>query len=284
VSQLHRNNNDRLLDLLADRATEGLSDSETAELSSILAQSGRTDDPSIDHAAACLSLSMFNGAIPMPAHVRSRLNAAADGFATRGTVIAPRLRLTERAESTGTTRPGSTSTRGTFLPWLLAAASIAIAAVGWWPRLAPVSGTGSSVVSVVDRRSQLLTSGPDTITLSWGDFNALDTKEPPEIPGVTGDVVWSDARQEGYLRIVGLPVNAVDRERYQLWIIDAERGLEQRISGGIFDSACTTEFIIPIDPSLRVKKAIGFAVTIEKPTGTWVSDMKRRVCLALAKG
>ncbi len=61
--------------------------------------------------------------------------------------------------------------------------------------------------------------------------------------------------------------------------------MQQRISGAIFDgSSGSGELYVPIDPKLTVRKAAAFAVTIEQPGGTWVSDMKRRVVIAAPKG
>jgi anti-sigma-K factor RskA len=83
------------------------------------------------------------------------------------------------------------------------------------------------------------------------------------------------------MRIVGLKANDPTAERYQLWIID-ERGIEQRVSGGLFDVASTGEVVVPFKPELKIKGAAIFAITIEKPEGVVVSDMSRRACWAVA--
>ncbi|HRJ49617.1 MAG TPA: anti-sigma factor, partial [Phycisphaerales bacterium] len=142
-----------------------------------------------------------------------------------------------------------------------------------------------AAVAVFNRPStptidDLLRTAPDLVRAQWGDWDA------PEIAGVTGEVVWSDARQAGYMRFTGLPANNPTREQYQLWIVD-ERGLvdptgqSARISGGVFDvPADGSPVVIPISPAIKVGKAQLFAITIEKPGGTWVSDMTRRVSIA----
>ena len=93
-------------------------------------------------------------------------------------------------------------------------------------------------------------------------------------------MVWSDSAQAGYMTFAGLP--ALEGSAYQLWIIDAERGLAQRISGGVFNGdAEGGPLRVAIDETpIPVNSAAAFAVTIEKPGGTWVSDMSRRVVIA----
>jgi hypothetical protein len=161
--------------------------------------------------------------------------------------------------------------------WLAAAACLTLAVIAW-------VGTPAAPAddSLAQARQQLIDSAGDAVTLSWGDW-ALNG-EAPEIAGVTGDVVWSESLQKGYLRFVGLPQNDPTREQYQLWIVDGRgladaTGQSARISGAIFDAA-SGETIIPIDPAIPVDGAALFAVTIEAPGGVWVSDMTRRVTVA----
>ena len=98
-----------------------------------------------------------------------------------------------------------------------------------------------------------------------------------EIKDVSGSVTWSDQAQCGVLTLHGLP--ELRDSVYQLWIIDAERGMSQRISGAIFQSDGKDTAVV-IDPRLPVNRAAAFALTIEQPGGTWVSDMSRRVVIA----
>jgi hypothetical protein len=80
------------------------------------------------------------------------------------------------------------------------------------------------------------------------------------------------------MKFENLPALDETKERYQLWIIDS-RGMEQRISGGVFNGAAGNQFVV-IDPGIDVDRAAAFAITIERPDGVWVSDMKRRVVIA----
>jgi anti-sigma-K factor RskA len=110
-------------------------------------------------------------------------------------------------------------------------------------------------------------------TASWGEW------EGPEQRGVRGEVAWSEAAQRGYMTFEGLAPNDPTEEQYQLWIID-ERGLEQRISGGVFDADEDGNLVVEIEPAVEIHNAAAFAVTIERPGGVWVSDMTRRVVIA----
>ena len=131
--------------------------------------------------------------------------------------------------------------------------------------------------SVLAERRQQLLEVPDSIQIAWQPFNLPDS--PAEQLGVRGDVVWSDDLQEGYIRFVGLEPNDPNIEQYQVWVID-ERGLEQKVSGGVFNASAEGEIIVPIEPGINVGRVALFAVTVENPGGTWVPDLSRRVVIA----
>lgn len=124
---------------------------------------------------------------------------------------------------------------------------------------------------------QKLIEVPDTIQLAWSPFDLPDA--PAEQRQVQGDVVWNDELQHGYLRFVGLEPNDPDVEQYQVWIID-ERGLEQKVSGGVFNATADGEVIVQLEPGIDVGRVALFAVTVENPGGTWVPDLTRRVVVA----
>ena len=118
---------------------------------------------------------------------------------------------------------------------------------------------------------------PDTVRLAWQPFDLPDS--PAQLGDVQGDVVWNDELETGYLRFVGLPVNDPAKEQYQVWVID-ERGMEQKVSGGVFNATDAGEVIVPIDPAIDVGRVAVFAITVENPGGTWVPDLSRRVVVA----
>ena len=113
-------------------------------------------------------------------------------------------------------------------------------------------------------RMALVRDAPDVITLPWA---------PPTAAGyerVTGDVVWSQSRQQGYLRLANLPVNAPARTQYQLWIVDPERDTHP-VDGGVFNVSAKGEVIIAIQAKLQIVAPKAFAITAERPGGVVVS-------------
>jgi hypothetical protein len=133
---------------------------------------------------------------------------------------------------------------------------------------------------LAENRRQLMTV-PDSVQIAWQPFDLPDA--PAEQQGVRGDVVWNDSLQEGYIRFVGLQPNDPTVEQYQIWVID-ERGLEQKVSGGVFNASADGEIIVPITPGIDVGRVGLFAITIENPGGTWVPDLSRRVVVAPRDG
>lgn len=124
---------------------------------------------------------------------------------------------------------------------------------------------------------QKLLEVPGTLRLAWSPFDLPNA--PAEQQGVTGDVVWNEELEQGYLRFVGLEVNDPTREQYQVWVID-DRGMEQKVSGGVFNATALGEVIVPIDPALDIGRVALFAVTVEEPGGIMVPDLRRRVVVA----
>ncbi|UYV13387.1 MAG: anti-sigma factor [Phycisphaera sp.] len=124
---------------------------------------------------------------------------------------------------------------------------------------------------------QKLLDVPGTMRLAWSPFDLPDN--PAEQRDVTGDVVWNEELEQGYLRFVGLDVNDPDVEQYQVWVID-DRGMEQKVSGGVFNATAEGEIIVPIDPALDIGRVALFAITVEEPGGIVVPDLRRRVVVA----
>lgn len=260
--------NARLHELLAERALGGLTEAEAQELSTLLATAGVGADETYELAAAMAAEAMVRaeGVAPLPEELRKKLEARAARANGAGDVVA---RVDFRSEA----RSRSEGVR--WLPWLVAAASLALALHTW--KSAPRGG--GTIVPERERERVLAMGG--TSMSAWGDFTL--EKSVPEIPGVHGDVVWNESAQSGYMRFENLPKNDPNKEQYQLWIID-KRGLSQRVSGGVFNvSDAKGQAVVKIEPSIKIQGAAAFAVTIEPPGGNAVSDMTRRVCIAAVK-
>ncbi len=249
---------ERLHELLADRAVQGLSQDQQAELDRLLALAGG-DDASFDLAAAAATLAFGEvldegQAGPLDSGLRAKILAG-------GLAVAER----ERAASFRR-RPGRVAV---WSAWLAAAAAIVLAVAGWWPRLAP----GRKDLAAM--RRALIDAATDELSLSF------KPGPDPEGKAASGDLVWSERAQKGYMRLTGLPRNDPTKSQYQLWIFDGKQDERYPIDGGVFDiDVATGEAIVAIDARLRVVEPKLFAVTIEKPGGVVVSARERVVALA----
>ena len=99
--------------------------------------------------------------------------------------------------------------------------------------------------------------------------------------GISGEVIWNDKKQEGYMSLENLAVNDPTKNQYQLWIVDPERD-ELPVDGGVFDiTQKDGKQIIPIRNALAITKPVAFVITLEQPGG--VVKSKQEIVVALAK-
>lgn len=244
-----------------------------------------------EYAAAALDIAVAeSNPIDLPSGLVDRLMAQVPAQAEQ--IIqgssSDSLPFTSEPQSTtwGSSTTAQPSSRGNWVPWFAAAASILIAAVAiFMPRSAP------SIADLASQRLALINSTAESKLIQW-EWTA--TKDPAVIGEVSGDLVWNDELNKGYMRISGLEANNPSESQYQLWIFDATRPtgelpqfpdglLSQRpIDGGVFDINDAGEVIIEIDAKLTVKQAAAFAITVEPPGGVVVSDRSRVPLLALA--
>jgi len=255
----------RVHDLLADRALEGLDETEAAELASL----GAEGDDSFDLAAAALDLATLR-VEPMPAAVAERVRSAAPmklpatlaGWTMPGRIgEAPKdvVRIETRRKPR------------VWVAWFAAAAGVLLA-IGAW--LWAGRQTPTTALAPTEARSELLASAGDATRLPWQPM------KDPAATGASGDVVWSTSAQRGYMRFVGLQPNDPTKSQYQLWIFDKSRDQAHPVDGGVFDVTSTGEVIVPIAAKLHVDAPVLFAVTVERPGGVVVSKRERIVVTA----
>lgn len=253
------NNQDRLLDLLVARATEGLSIAEQQEMDNLLAGQHDFSVDEFELAAAEIDVAFHRGRPDMeemPAALRQRiLDDSREHLPPKPGTVTP-FPASEPEHTRGASPPWWTG-------WVAAAAVLVVMIIAPW-RTDPVDPV-VPVPTLAELRQQLIDDSPDVLQVAW---------TPPEIEayaGVTGDVVWSNRTQSGFMRLSGLPANLPTKAQYQLWIVDPGRD-ENPIDGGVFDIASVDgEIIVPIDAKLDVVDPKAFAITLEQPGGVVVS-------------
>jgi hypothetical protein len=319
--------NDRVMNLLADAASTGLDARSADELAMLLGDAGGAETESMELAAAALDLALQGeaGVEAMPARVMASVAAEAAKFVGASGASAsasatsperqrvgssnssPSLALT-RAEgdaaipSRPVFQPGSNASRPTsgspggggglaYLGWLVAAAGIALAASVWLPQLGSNAGgtSGGGGGAVASGTSKLtfddLKARPGTIEIAWKPLPDETCQEK-----CSGEVIWNNELQQGYMTFKGLAANDPATFQYQLWVFDASQ--KHPVDGGVFDIAegsakvnSRGEVVVPVVAKIRVDTPQAFAVTIEKPGGVVVSDQKRIATLApVSKG
>ena len=163
---------------------------------------------------------------------------------------------------------------------------LAAAALALWiaaPRTVPspdvaAAGATGAVDSVALLRDSLLTRDSASERLAW------TATADSAARGASGDVVWSGRAQRGVMRIAGLQANDRRRWQYQLWIFDKSRDQKYPVDGGVFDvPPGKGEVLVPIDARVPVNDAVMFAVTVEPAGGVVVSTRERIALLAQRK-
>lgn len=271
------------LDLLVRELTDELTPAERSTLASagspeLVAQTRRD----LERAAGAIALAVAeSGPQALPPTLQRRLEEQAAAFrasSPRATTVVP-LHLPREAPAA----PALAGSGSTGAGWWAAAACLLLAAFAWFraPQTVfmpapPSEAKQQSEPTPAMLRAALLTH-PNVIK-----FNVGATKDPAAA-GLTGDVVWDSATQQGFLRLVGLRANDPRIEQYQLWIFDGERDQRYPVDGGVFDSTANGgEVLVPIHAAIPVHVAKAFAVTVEKPGGVVVSARDRVVALAQA--
>lgn len=263
----------RIEELLADRALGNLAPEGAATLRQA-GISSAADDPTLlsdfDEMVAALTESTL-AEDALPTGLAIRLEESARPFMQQS------LRTSRYVET------GRAMKLATWAGWAVAAAAcVAMFLVlkteptPTNPVSPPVAQNTTPPVSIDPSPAEVmedLLAKPDKVMrVAW--------KPLDNAPNASGEVVWSAAEQTGVMRFANLPVNDPTKEQYQLWIFDATRNEAHPVDGGVFDSKVATgEQLIRIDPRVPIRQAAVFAVTLEQPGGTVVSDRKRLVVI-----
>lgn len=272
---------ERLADLLVLEVTEGLDAAARKELETLLAAHPGASADALAPAAAAATLAGRLPVEPLPAELRATLIKQGE------TVVKVRTAAKVQPLPRRNPGPAPAAAPAAVVPgsgrygWYAAAASLLIALAAWWPRLeapAPTvveAPTTAPAPNLFEAREALLAGAGPVVREEWS------RTEDPASAAVTGDVVWDEATQTGYMRFSGLPANDPAEIQYQLWIFDGTRDDRFPVDGGVFDvPAGVTEVVVPIKATLPVRQAALFAVTVEQPGGVMVSSRERIVALA----
>jgi hypothetical protein len=304
----------RLEELLCDRATQGLSASEQAELELLTHDLGLRADESFERAAAALDLALNPapvGAGQMPRDVYARLLAKGDEWYRQSSdplllhksmpslldglehhapapeIVIPLHRRVARSWPT-------------WGGWAAAAACLAFAALyttrpipnpaqpgpidlasASVPVNPPVQTASILPISPVEAFDRLVNSVSDVLTVSG---NATPTGIQTAAQPVTAEFVWSPKDHKGFLTVAGLPPTDNARQ-YQLWIKDDAREDPYPVDAGTFEIPMDgPKWVIPIEAKLPVYRPKLFAVTVERPGGVVVSSPDRVVLVGEVVG
>lgn len=278
---------ERLLELLADQAIFGLSGEEQVELENLRQEFPEfANDNSFEFAASAIGLGNIKTRESMPASLQAKILAGADEYFPKEIEVEGR-KVSDNNYNFGNTidTPSQETVRDnaeyeaprfSFTQWLgwgvAALACIALIANIWMTRVPDGRQVAEGEPSAAEQKQQLLASAEDVVKRNWNS--------PQEDENLSGEIVWSNSQQKGFMTFRGLSPNDPNKETYQLWIFDETQGEKTPINGGVFDVDKNGEVIIPIDAGLKVKKPKQFAVTVEKPGGVVVSKQEKIVAVA----
>jgi anti-sigma-K factor RskA len=263
-----------MLDLLCKKAVYGLNEQEERELAELQREAGVADEAlSFELTAAAIGTIGADVNAEMPAALRERILADAERYFQTADDRRPAVKNTASEDVS----------YGSWFGWLgWAFATVALIALGlniyFTEPTVVVRGpdptqTPTEKLTPAQMRERLMASGQDLARGVLGPGKMSELKP-------TGDVVWSDAQQAGYIRLSGLPKNDPNKETYQIWIIAENQDPKTPVDGGTFDVNSDGEVIIPIDAKVKVQNPQAFAITIEKPGGVVVSKQEKLAALA----
>lgn len=256
-------NLERLIELLSDRATGPLSDEEVRELDELVRTTPGADEifASFDAVEGGLVEAVHAPGEPLPASLRESLIDAGRVEVARAGASSESQAPTPLAFASRTPGVQGAAVRGRWsmkLGWLAAAAALVLVAIFGqsWFRPGVLSPLTAS-----ERRASLVAQATDLATLTLTPAAGYES--------VVAEVVWSDARQEGYLRIRGLTAQNDPNLRYHIWITDAALSDQTPVIAGVFDGGAlrvdpiTGEAVIAIAAGRAIGQASAFSISLD---------------------
>lgn len=283
----------RMLELLSEQVIFGLNEKELMELEQLKIQFPDWNNyASFEIAAAAIGMSDVK-LVAMPENLRTKILNNAENYFSSPTTVREVVNAETKNEPTlglsGTAAVGrdfGVREKRPFWQWLgwgvAATAGILLAINLWTTRFQPqpeivkevkVVQTPTPELSALQKREQLIAAAPDIFRTKL--------ESPKNATDISGDVVWSNSLQKGYVTFRNLPVNDPAKNTYQLWIFDKTQNDKYPVSAGVFNVNEKGEVVVPLDTELKIVKPEMFAVTEEKPGGVVVSD--REKLLAVGK-
>ncbi len=282
---------DRMIELLADRAVGTLSMDDARELAGLLREYPELDTDVLDLAAAAVHLAYEQAPLaPLPAHLAARVEAALARADVGRTLVDPgtlrTLPIASAPAAPPHARPVAASVAAAAAPWpprqvaklgpvgrartpWIAYAGWAAAAALFLVSAALFRASHGPGIPLANERARLMAQA-DSVQTSFAALKDEAAKQ------AQGDVVWSTREQRGFMRFRGLAANPHDKWVYQLWIFDAAQDDRFPVDGGVFDiEPSTGDVLVPIQAKIRVSNPTQFVVTIERPGGVVVSKRER---------
>ncbi len=257
---------ERLAELLTAQAVEGLTVDEDRELESLLSGLSAEERALWHRTVAATELAMMSEPAEQPLTPELRARLIQVGTTGRANDASPTLRLTDDPELHAAMTPAAVRRRGRILAfsgWAAAAAAMVVLGVVVVKRQPEPWGLAQRQAAADQRLRERIQNAPDLVRVAFAP--TVD-----ELKGVTGEVIWSDEFQTGYMTFRGLAVNDPKLMQYQLWIVDPKRD-KHPVDGGVFDVTSAGEVTIKIERTLDVRNPAAFAITREKPGGVVVS-------------
>lgn len=266
ANSLSEQEQNRLLDLLADHALGELTPAEFNDMNTLLDSHPELQDDALEEAAALLLVAEVVAPVAedaLPASLSNKLLADAERFVDGKASEAASVSVEAVQQLNG--KPGVLAFIGGAVIGAIAASVLVALILTTGTDVQPGPG---DVVKLNDRYANFVQATGDVATYPWAITE-------PGYEQVTGEVAWSGTTQNGYMVLDGLPANDPSTAQYQLWIVDLTRD-EFPVDGGVFNVADHLaddgKAYVPIDAKLRVDQPAAFAITLEKPGGVVKSN------------